>query len=254
MAISFFKNTNRNGGNKVNKPKKKPNKIGKNRIDSGKINLKTKNKNTLNKGSTSKPKPRPEQTNKTSGDNKKQITVPSNATVSNRNGNKVRRFNYTKPVTIKKRTEAVKEVEVETVSDERLLSKRPILDTITDLSEVPFFQKISLVNHFRQKESGKIDERLAKEEYHRNSTLLKKETSLLYFLRESAKRNLEHNEVKGYRKIDVRIDPQYSLEDIIKCTESKLLASYNIEIIHNNDLLSKMGVDPIIVRMSLKKI
>lgn len=252
MAISFFKSKGDNSGSKGDKQIKKPNKVSKKPNTISKPKPKPKNKTSTHEGNI--PRPRPRQDVQAESVNKRQIEVPSNAPVSNRGGNKVRKFNYTEPITIKKRTEPIKEVEVETVSDERLITKRPILETVNDLSEITFFQKISLVNYFKQKESGKIDERLAREEYRRNSEALKKETSLLYFLRESAKRNLEHNEGKGYRKIDIQIDPKYSLEDIRRFSESKLLASYNIEIIHNNDLLSKMGVDPIKVRMSLKKI
>lgn len=239
LSKLFKKNSNPKIKNKkVNKP-----------LATQKISKDNNNRVNINKPVPNiKPKPNKGQLNI----NNKEIIVPTNTSVS-KNPNIKREFQYTKPLNLNDKKELTKEIKVETITDERLITKRPVLETVSDLNEVSLFQKINLVNYFNLKESGKIDERIAKDEYRKNSEKLKKETSLLYFLRESAKRHLEYNEVKGYRKIDIRIDPQYSLEDINRCIQSKLLASYKIEVIHNNDLLSRMGVDPIVIRMTLKK-
>lgn len=175
-------------------------------------------------------------------------TIPSNVPSS---GNKRRKFTYTQPRSFEQRKEPVKEVVVEEVRDERVLMKKPRLETVTNLNSVGLFAKIGLVIFYNQRESGKLDERIVKEEYRRNSLVLQRENALKNFLKESAKRNLEHAE---HHEITIRIDPKFTMQDLQECIRSKLLTSYEIEIVHNDEILSKMGVDPIIIKMRLKKL
>lgn len=173
--------------------------------------------------------------------------IPSNIPSSK---GKPRKFTYTRVVRHEPRTEPVKEVVVEEIKEEKVLMKRAKLDTVRDINDVGFFAKIGLVSYFNQKESGKLDERIVREEYLRNTKLLQTENSLKYFLIESAKRNLEHHQLP---EITLQIDSRFQKE-LKECMESKLLESYEIRIEKQDEILSKMNVDPIIISMRLKRL
>lgn len=149
-------------------------------------------------------------------------------------------------------TDAVqkKESAIKEIKNEKILSRRTKLDSIKDINDISFFERINLVSYFNQKESGKLDEKEVREEYKRNTELLRKENSLKYFLLESARRNLEFGE---FPEIKIQIDPKLEPE-LMNCMESKLLTSYEIQIERQHEILSKMNVDPIIISMRLRAI
>lgn len=161
-----------------------------------------------------------------------------------------RPMTYLKPVKYQERTRTAQKVKVEEIKDSRVLSVRPVLETVKNINDVKFFDRISLVNFHMAKNSGKLDERASREEHMRNTQLMQRIYTQVNFIYESALRNLEHAE---HEDIDIQIDSMH--RDILdEVLSNKLLSSFDITIRHENPILTKMKAEPIFLSVKLKKL
>lgn len=160
-----------------------------------------------------------------------------------------RQFTYLEPIDHSREKREVQQPLVE-IKAERVIAKRPVMETVSDINSIKLMDRISLVTYYNDKKSGRLDEREALRLHKENTEMMERYYSLVYFIQEASIRALE---LRGEYEYTLQIDSKDRdiLDEVIADSN---LSSYEIEIFYENRILSRLAVEPVFLKIRLREV